>query len=67
MWQYKQVLVDRNMTVEARQAVLDRLGSDGWEFKSVHPSGQRHEVLVFAKQQATESAPSDPGPRPLNG
>lgn len=69
MWQYKQVVVPINATIERRQQALDEMGRDGWELKTVHSQvGSRNEVLVFARQVTQEAAdPKPAGPRPLNG
>ena len=70
MWQYKQVPLDRNASLEQRQEVLDKLGREGFELKSTHPFGLRNEVMVFARPIAEEAADPEPkpsDPKPLLG
>ena len=67
-WEYKQVQIDRNATVENRQEMLDTLGADGWELKTQLTTSSRNDVLVFARSKIEEAKPAKPSSsRPLNG
>ena len=67
MWEYKQVVLDRNATVDQRQETLDNLGAEGWELKTQLETPNRFVVLVFARPQVQESSPGKPDPKQLLG